>query len=97
MLRRIPQTMDEAVEMLLAHLGSEGQAWLRLMTEKDLHEETWSLGAGIRKEYGLWDESCPLMWAGEWDLDYTEWSGPHPDDVSAEIIRQAWERLRSVG
>ncbi len=96
MARKLPETMEEAVRMLLDHLGEEGRAWLRSIPESDLDDETWSLGAGMRKEWGLWDESCQLMFAGEWNEDYTEWTGPHPDDVSAEIIERAWREVRSI-
>lgn len=83
----VPQTMAEAVARLLAHLGPDGRAWLRTIAEDDLDEETWGLAAGIRMEYGLWEGTSPLVQSED---ELVELHGPHTDDVSAEIIYQAW-------
>lgn len=90
-LRKLPVTVDEAVERLLL--------WLPEKTQRDLaqaehmYRDTKStdmrmLGMAIRNEFGLWNDISPLRDAtGE----------KHPDDASGVILRALHKRLRPTG
>jgi hypothetical protein len=97
---RIPQTMEEAVAALLAHLDPAARQSLRAIPCSDLSERTWWLAGWIRNEFGIWDGRSPLLRqrlyvTGNNDKDAAAgFDRPHPDDVSVAIIRKAWELLQ---
>jgi hypothetical protein len=92
--------MEEAVEALLASLRPTDRQALRAVPADDLSERTWYLASWIRNEFGLWGDSSPslrqrLYVTGCEEKDIAAgFDRPHPDDVSAAIIRAAWDRLQ---
>jgi Domain of unknown function (DUF6794) len=81
---RLPETVDEAVERLMAVLEDEAKSEIRSMAKEDLIELHFSLGMAIRNAFDLhvpWSKllaSCGVV---------------HPDDASGVIIRALWRRL----
>ena len=82
-----PATIDEAVGVVIATLADEEKATISAMSESELIGLHMSLGAWIRKNFGLWSCNRPLL----------ESTGdPHPDDAAMAIIVAVWRRLREV-
>jgi hypothetical protein len=96
----IPQSFDDAVATLLDRIGPAKRKWLQSISGPDLSERTWYLACWIRNEFGLWGGKSPLLHqtinvTGDEDKDLAAgFDNPHPDDLSAAIIRAAWEKLR---
>jgi hypothetical protein len=55
-----PQTLEQAVERLLADLSAEDQEKLRLMGADDLIDLHLSLGMGMRNSYPIWGNEALL-------------------------------------
>lgn len=49
-----------------------------------------SVGRMIRNEFKLWDTS----WTPELDENGCDCSLSHPDQISMEVIKEAWHRLK---
>ena len=87
----LPQSVDEAVEILHANMSLNEECMLVSMDEVDLIDLHLSLGHDIREDFGLWAgneallESCRIT-AGKQDL--------HVDDASMVIIKALWERVK---
>lgn len=82
---RIPQTLDEAFEILDEKLSDEDRRYLQEAKNPDdaavsLHH---SLGRQLRNRWGLWGDGSPLK-----DHLRKEHGITHPDDMSGFIIRQ---------
>ena len=96
----VPQSVEEAVAALLASLRPADRQALRSVPSTDLSERTWYLASWVRNEFGLWDGRSPLLRQRLYVTGCEEkdiaagFDCPHPDDVSAAIIRAAWERLQ---
>jgi hypothetical protein len=92
--------MEEAVAALLASLRPAARQALRAVPAAELSERTWDLAAWLRNEFGLWGGSSPLLRQRLYGTGCEEkdiaagFDRPHPDDVSAAIIRATWERLQ---
>ena len=86
-----PKTVEEAVNQLMSDIPVHDKRQIARMSEDDLINLHFSLGQGIRNEYGLWAgnedllESCRSV-AGKTDL--------HVDSASSVIIKSLWERLQ---
>ena len=85
-----PETVSEAVDRLLAHMSEKAREDLKNAVEDDLLSFHFGLGLYVRNNFGLWagnDKLLESCGGGVYPL-------VHPDDVSAKIIKAAWERVR---
>ena len=91
-----PQTVDEAVDLLVGALSEQDKQRIREMPKDDLIQFHFGWGMGIRNAFGLWGGNAALMRScAEWRYG----AGPdatfmHPDDASCVIIEAVWKRLR---
>ena len=85
-----PKTCDEAVELLLKELNSEGKERIRNTPREELVKFHFGLGMRIRNEFGMWGGNTALV-----DSCISEKPGTrrHPDEASMIIIERVWERL----
>ncbi len=90
--RDLPQTIEEAVDYLLANLSLNDEIQINLMKKEDLPNLHFSLGSVIRNEMGLWSGNESLMKSCR---QYAGNDSLHEDDASSVIIDAMWERLRS--
>jgi hypothetical protein len=82
-----PETVDEAVGVVIATLSDEEKAAIAAMAESELIGLAHGLGAWIRNNLGLWSGNRPLL----------ESTGqPNADDASMVIIAAVWRRLREM-
>lgn len=80
-----PQTVDQAVGVLLGLLPDDEKAKIAAMSQDDLIALHFGLGMWIRNNLGLWSENRALL----------ESTAMHnPDDASGVIIEALWRRLR---
>jgi hypothetical protein len=85
--RQWPQTIDEAVGVLLVAITEESKIGIMRMPEVDLASLHFGLGTWIRNEFGLWQGNQALLEAtGKGD----------PDDAALVIIEALWRRLRQL-
>ena len=88
-----PKSVEEAVDLLIDKLSIREKYQIAKMTQDDLAGLHFSLGLGIRNEFGLWAgnkdllESCASL-VGQEII--------HPDDASALIIKELWKKLRET-
>ena len=91
--RYLPMTVDEAVESLTSELPLKNKAAIAKMEEDELSALNLTIGAYIRRRFGLWSgngeliDSCRTV-SGNKNL--------HEDDASAVIIRELWKQLRET-
>ncbi|MDD5319506.1 MAG: hypothetical protein PHD43_02605 [Methylococcales bacterium] len=83
---RLPETVAEAVERLMAVLEDEHKAVLAIMQEEDLIDFHFSLGMAIRNAFGL---HVP------WSKLLASCGAVHPDDASGVIIQALWRALQT--
>lgn len=89
---KLPQTVEEAVNHLLADISLNNEIYLSTMKEEDLADCHFSLCHYIRNELGLWAgndalmESCRLI-SGNQTI--------HVDDASMVIVKELWKKLKS--
>lgn len=87
MIDNLPETLDEAVDMLVADMTEEEKHWLR--TEPDvLAQIHHGPGTALRNGWGMWDKEAPLS---RWFRERGIW---HPDDGSAMVFGALIARLR---
>ena len=85
---RLPETLDEAVEIIIGRLNDEELADVAAMTDDDLISAHFGWGMGIRNEFDLWRNdrlvrSCDAF---------------HPDDASTVIMKAVRaEAIRLAG
>lgn len=80
-----PETVDEAVRVVLDALSEDEQTQLAALPEGRLFELHFGLGMWIRNHLGLWSGNRRLL----------EASGErHPDDASMVITVAVWRRLQ---
>lgn len=84
----IPTTLDECMAALKETLEPEEQMKFIKFTEEDLIQYHFGLGRWIRNTWGLWSGG-PLKKHME-SLGFT-----HPDDMSASIIKEFWNRMNN--
>src|SRR5262245_30040599 len=80
-----PQTVDEAVQMLLARLTEAQRQNIRDRDWDGLYPMHHGLGADIRNTFGLWRGNQALL---------DSCGAFEADDASMEIIRALWRKLR---
>jgi hypothetical protein len=89
--RYLPQTVEEAVESLISELPLKDKVATANMEEDELSALNLTIGAYIRRRFGLWSGNQELLAScrtisGNKNL--------HEDDASAVIIKELWRRLR---
>lgn len=80
-----PQTVEEAVDDILAHMNIEDKERIRNTKKEDLITYHHGWGTGIRNAYGLWAGNKSLM---------KDTKANHPDDASMVIIKAVWAKLQ---
>ena len=90
-IEKLPGTVDEAVERLIAELSLKDKTTIANMTENELMTLEFTLGAYIDSEFGIYTGNRELrfsskMHSGDVHLD--------PDAISPLIIKELWKRLR---
>ncbi|MFW5397669.1 MAG: hypothetical protein XXXNARYT_003397 [Candidatus Accumulibacter regalis] len=89
--KQVPETIDEAVGVVIAALSDEERARITDMAQSELIGLHLGRGTWIRNNIGLWKGNDTLMRAiGEGDPSI------HPDDASMVIIEEVWQRLREM-
>ncbi|UCC95890.1 MAG: putative molybdenum carrier protein [Candidatus Omnitrophota bacterium] len=91
--RYLPQTVEEAVESLISELPLKDKVATANMEEDELSALNLTIGAYIRRRFGLWSGNQDLLAScrtvsGNKNL--------HEDDASAVIIRELWKQLRET-
>ncbi|EDY83151.1 hypothetical protein VDG1235_2775 [Verrucomicrobiia bacterium DG1235] len=87
-LPRIPESLEEATDLLISEMSEEDKLFVATRKEDDLIQFHTGWGMGIRNRFGLWSgnnkllASCGSRWM-------------HPDSASSVIIHSVWEQLRS--
>jgi hypothetical protein len=59
--KEIPSTITEAVNILLSDLSIEDKHRIKNSTEDGLINFHFSLGMGIRNDFGLWEKDSKLL------------------------------------
>jgi hypothetical protein len=91
--QKYPETVDDAVDLLMAELPLKDKTRLAGMSENQLHHLHPSLGLYIRNNYGLLADnkkllkSCRIM-AGDNEID--------GDAAPFIVIRKLWEKLKKT-
>jgi hypothetical protein len=90
--RYIPNTINQAVILLVSYLSSQDKIKITKLAEDNLSNLNFSLGAFIKNEFKLVSndrlmESCRA--GGRKDHFY-------PDEASFVIIKALWKRLREL-
>lgn len=80
-----PETVDQAVGVLLGLLPDGEKAKIAAMSRDDLVALHLGLGVWIRNNLGLWSENRVLLESAR---------AQNSDDASAVIIEALWRRLR---
>jgi hypothetical protein len=90
-VEKLPKTVDEAVEKLIADLPLKDKTTIAEMAEKDLMTLQITLGSYIGSEFGVGTGNAELLYSckrasGEVHFD--------PDHAPSVIIEKLWKRLR---
>ena len=80
-----PETVDQAVGVLLGLLADGEKAKIAAMSQDDLVALHLGIGMWIRNNLGLWSENSALLESARTQ---------NPDDASVVIIEALWRRLR---
>ena len=80
-----PETVDQAVGVLLGLLPDGEKDKIAAMSQDDLVVLHLGLGMWIRNNLGLWSENSALLQSAH---------AQNPDDASVVIIEALWRRLR---
>ncbi|HEX5157646.1 MAG TPA: DUF6794 domain-containing protein [Ktedonobacterales bacterium] len=88
-----PQSVDEAVDRLLAGISDEDKGTVRSTPKDELYTFHFGWGMGIRNAFGFWQGNAALLKSCA-EAQY----GPdatfiHPDSASGVIIEAVWQRL----
>lgn len=86
----MPQSVEEAIAYLAETLPADALGQLKALGEDDLIQTHFGPGMYVRNHLSLWNPESRIT------KDVKEWFGvTHEDDVSMEIIRLLWEKLRA--
>jgi hypothetical protein len=91
--KKLPQTVQETVEMLIAHLPLKQKATIANMAESELISLNTSLGRYILNKFGLWSGNEKLV---ESCLTKTDYPLHNEDDAAAVIVKELWRKLRET-
>jgi hypothetical protein len=79
-----PETVDEAVNRLMAILDGEQKVVIAAMREEDLIDLHFGLGMAIRNAFGLHEPGSKLL---------ASCGVVQPDDASEMIVKMLWGNL----
>jgi len=85
--RHLPQTIEQAVGVLLEQLSADEKYNIAAMSRDGLINLHFGLGASVRNDFGLWGGNTAL-------LEST--GNSHPDDAAMAIIEALWRRLNNA-
>ena len=88
-----PKNVQDIADRVLTNMSEKDKETFKDMTEDDLSVLHFGLGMYVRNNFGLWSGNDKLLKSCSADDTY---SPKHPDDVSMEIIKVAWEKLQKV-
>lgn len=91
--RYLPMTVEEAVESLTSELPLKDKAAIAKMEKDELAALNLTIGAYIRRRFGLWSGNRELMACCRIISDN---KNLHEDDASALIIQELWKQLRET-
>ncbi len=80
-----PQTLEQAVERVIATLTPEQKEQVRRTPEDELINYHFNMGMWIRNMFGLWGGNKLLI---------DSMGRQHPDEASMLIIREVWKTLQ---
>jgi hypothetical protein len=86
-----PETVQEAIEILMADLPLKEKATIANMTEDELITLNANLGRYIMDKFGLWSGNEKLM---ESCLELSNYPLHDEDDAAAVIVKELWQRLK---
>ena len=85
---RLPKTVQEAVDHMIAALGRDEKELIRTADEADLGQFHFGLGTGIREVFHLWHGNKDLLKScGSEEM--------HPDDATMVIVEALWRQLQT--
>jgi hypothetical protein len=90
-ISNLPQSIDEAVDILHANMSLNEEFMLAAMDEVDLFDLHMSLGHDIRDDFGLWTGNEALMKSCRSESGNP---GLHIDDASMVIVRALWKKVK---
>jgi len=91
---RYPKSVEEAVGLLIEKLSMREKYRIAKMSQDDLTGLHFSLGLGIRKEFGLWAGNKDLLGS---HASFVEVNGIHPDDGLGITVQVYWHPLTVLG
>jgi len=92
----IPETVDEAVDVLLNFTDKQNLKDISQMKKEDLIRLHHGFGTCIRNNFNMWEEGSMLVedCAKIDDSIVSKENGyVHPDDASGVVIKAFWEKL----
>lgn len=89
--KRWPETIDEAVGVVIAALSDDERASIAALARDQLAGLHFGLGMWIRNNLGLWKGNDRLRMAVRTGVQPV-----HLDDASMVIVEAVWERLREM-
>jgi hypothetical protein len=90
-VEKIPKTVDEAVEKLIAELPLKDKSTIANMAENDLVTLQFTLGSYIGSEFGIWAGNRELLYSCKLLSDDVHFD---PDFAPPLIIMELWKRLK---
>ena len=90
---KLPQTVQEAVEMLVAQLPLKQKTTMANMAESELIKLNTGLGRYILNKFGLWSGNEKLMESCRTNVNYPL---HNEEDAAAVIITQLWRKLKET-
>jgi hypothetical protein len=91
--KRLPKTVDEAVNRLISELTLKDNTTIANMAEDELSTFHTTLEEYIRNEFGLWTDNKDLMASC---CFIAKRDNIHEDEASSIIIRELWKKLRET-
>lgn len=90
---KLPQTVQEAVAMLIAQLPLKQKTTIANMAERELIQLNTSLGKYILNKFGLWSGNEKLV---ESCLTKVNYPLHNEDDAAAVIVKELWRKLKET-
>lgn len=82
-----PNTVDEAVDILLSRLPADDLEWMRRNPKQDVTNQLYmGYGTGVRNHFGLWGGNDALL---------TSCGTKDPEGCSVVILEAMWDRVQA--